>query len=504
MLKLIIADDERVIRETISNLIDWKSLDAELIGLCSNGLEAYDMIIDESPDIVLTDIKMPGMSGLELIRKISETDLDTQFVILSGYGEFEYAKEAMKYGVKQYVLKPCSQSKIEEAIREVSKDCYARKQARNLENSQYLLTNNMQHNIMSSIIGESMGQDRRWEEILEEYEPYMDFHGTAYQLFYVYYLERESLEPFLAELRQYCLSYMPQVTLHGVYVNNTLLLFFKSFSEDYGEFTGYIRGLDFETQHVTLELAEEAYDSLQELLRVVLAKLTRYSNIYYINNFHSIYTCNYNYIIEETGRLYQQIRQGSAGDMDRMSEILSGIDDIDFLRQLSGSLMLKAALDDASLSTIRLTEWLAKANEETDIGRLKQMVISHLSEMLAEPRQESSYCAMTRQIFDYVENNLQNSNLTLNYIAEHCLYMNVDYVSKKFVKETGRKFSDYLTDVRIRKAKEYMMSGDKIQDIAEKVGCGKNPQYFSQLFKKRVGMTPTAYIAKYCGAGQAR
>ena len=136
------------------------------------------------------------------------------------------------------------------------RDCYARKQARNLENSQYLLTNNMQHNIMSSIIGESMGQDRRWEEILEEYEPYMDFHGTAYQLFYVYYLERESLEPFLAELRQYCLSYMPQVTLHGVYVNNTLLLFFKSFSEDYGEFTGYIRGLDFETQHVTLELAE--------------------------------------------------------------------------------------------------------------------------------------------------------------------------------------------------------------------------------------------------------
>ena len=64
--------------------------------------------------------------------------------------------------------------------------------------------------------------------------------------------------------------------LHGVYVNNTLLLSFKSFSEDYGEFTGYIRGLDFETQHVTLELAEEAYDSLQELLRVVLAKLTRY------------------------------------------------------------------------------------------------------------------------------------------------------------------------------------------------------------------------------------
>ena len=77
MLKLIIADDERVIRETISHLIDWNSIGIELIGLCKDGIEAYDMILDESPDIVLTDIRMPGLSGLELIQKISQTDLDT-------------------------------------------------------------------------------------------------------------------------------------------------------------------------------------------------------------------------------------------------------------------------------------------------------------------------------------------------------------------------------------------------------------------------------------------
>ena len=68
MFKLLIADDERLIREALSTTIDWKMYDIELIGICRNGIEAYDMILDESPDIVLTDIRMPGMSGLDLIR----------------------------------------------------------------------------------------------------------------------------------------------------------------------------------------------------------------------------------------------------------------------------------------------------------------------------------------------------------------------------------------------------------------------------------------------------
>ena len=70
MLKLMIADDERVIRETISTIIDWKQYDIELVGLCKNGLEAYDAILDESPDIVLTDIRMPGMDAMELLENV--------------------------------------------------------------------------------------------------------------------------------------------------------------------------------------------------------------------------------------------------------------------------------------------------------------------------------------------------------------------------------------------------------------------------------------------------
>ena len=124
MLKLIIADDERIIRESISKMIDWNSLGIELIGLCSDGIEAYNMILDECPDIVLTDIRMPGLSGLELIEKISQTDLNIQFILLSGFGEFEYAKQAMRFRVHHYLLKPCNEDQIIESIQDVIKELF--------------------------------------------------------------------------------------------------------------------------------------------------------------------------------------------------------------------------------------------------------------------------------------------------------------------------------------------------------------------------------------------
>ena len=96
MFKLLIIDDEEIICKTIAELIDWSSLNISLIGgRALDGVEAYHTILDESPDIVMTDIRMPDISGLELIERISKTSLHTQYLFLSGYGEFEYAKCAM-------------------------------------------------------------------------------------------------------------------------------------------------------------------------------------------------------------------------------------------------------------------------------------------------------------------------------------------------------------------------------------------------------------------------
>ena len=103
---------------------------------------------------------------------------------------------------------------------------------------------------------------------------------------------------------------------------------------------------------------------------------------------------------------------------------------------------------------------------------------------------------LSRKIQQYVEENISASDLSLKWIAENYLYMNVDYISKKFFRETGQKFSRYLTEVRIKKAKELLsnVEVDKIQNVAKQVGLENNPQYFSQIFKKSTGMTPSQYI----------
>ena len=117
MLKLIIADDERIIRETISTIINWKEYDIEVVGLCKNGMETYDMIMDETPDIVLTDIKMDTMNGLELVKKIQGYSPDIRVLLMSAYADFGYVKEAMKRGCSDYILKPIDEAELEQALR---------------------------------------------------------------------------------------------------------------------------------------------------------------------------------------------------------------------------------------------------------------------------------------------------------------------------------------------------------------------------------------------------
>ena len=116
MIRLLLADDERIIREGIERMIPCHELGIEITASCANALSALDSMTDALPDILLTDIKMPGMDGLALIERALTLKPDLQCVILSGYEEFDFARKAMCLGVKEYLLKPCDPQELREVL----------------------------------------------------------------------------------------------------------------------------------------------------------------------------------------------------------------------------------------------------------------------------------------------------------------------------------------------------------------------------------------------------
>lgn len=119
MVKLLLADDERIIREGIERMIPFEALGLALTASCANAFEALDSMTDDMPDILLTDIKMPRMNGLELIERALTLNPSLQCIVLSGYDEFQFAQRAIKMGVREYLLKPCSREEMEASLRRV-------------------------------------------------------------------------------------------------------------------------------------------------------------------------------------------------------------------------------------------------------------------------------------------------------------------------------------------------------------------------------------------------
>lgn len=148
MLKVLIADDEPRVGQLVKHLIHWDELGLSFVDICRDGRTALERIEQEQPEIVITDIRMPVLTGLELVQQVTERFPQTRFVVISGYRYFEYAQKALKYGVEDYLLKPIDE---EELNRTLKKICDAlqttavhraqmEKYEKNYENSQKLLS----------------------------------------------------------------------------------------------------------------------------------------------------------------------------------------------------------------------------------------------------------------------------------------------------------------------------------------------------------------------------
>lgn len=121
MTKIVVIDDETVVRSGIVMETDWASISCEVVGEAANGVEGLEVIEKYRPDIVICDIRMPIMDGLEMLKRLRESGNSTYVIYLSAYNDFEYAREALKFGANDYILKPFSEGELEEAITKIKK-----------------------------------------------------------------------------------------------------------------------------------------------------------------------------------------------------------------------------------------------------------------------------------------------------------------------------------------------------------------------------------------------
>lgn len=496
MLRLLIADDEKAVRETMNTVIDWKSLNIEVVSLCKNGLEAYDAILDKYPDIVLTDIQMPKLSGLELIQRITQNHDNIQFIILSGYNDFSYAKEAMRYGIKHYILKPCSENEIISAIKEVIKDYYQKKAMLNiyLDSDSQHFRESMTYDMLLHVLASTQSL----EQISSKYETYMDFYHTGYQLYYLFYIEESMLSSCLSQLRQLMETKQIPYIYTFIYVTNTLLFFFPDVQRDFSE----IDALLFKQFSHTYK--RESFANLFDMLDTLQYKVKRYATISLYSSMQNISICNYNSLFLEIIKLADNLFQTSDDNnmqniLADLNKLLLSVSSIEFLRSTASSLLLQSIHLSNFYNMNETMHFIMSINKMTDYKEIICFITEKLkAACISDGKNNKIYKPFIQEILTYTSEHISSPELTLKWIVENHLYMNVDYVSRQFVLQTGIKFSTYLNELRIKKAKELLANCDheKIYSVAEQIGCGNNPQYFSHLFKKYTQMTPKEYIQK--------
>lgn len=501
MLKLLIVDDEEIICSTISNLIDWTALGIELIGTCLDGVEAYHTILDETPDIVMTDIRMPGISGLDLIERIRQTDLSTQFIILSGYEEFDYAKKAMRNGVKHYLLKPCDEAQIISCIQEVASEYQSIQFANKASANHNHLLKEFQLTLMQNIINEAISLEEIPDQFFDEYEQYLDFTDTTFQIIYLYYLEESNLDSCINKIFTFFIQNAPELPLYLLHTTNTLLLFFPDYAADYSKLDSFLQNLSFPAQAVAISCERKSYVNLKLLMLELVRKLRRYDIFYFITKYKTIPYYNYGRLLDQTNRLMIEICSLDAeirdAAMEEIRTLFSSISNRDFMLQLSNRFLINLGTQFDLFSVSDLFIFLSKLQKETNNQEISTAVLNKIEELISHiDSTNSEFSPFIAKTLEYLKEHVADENITLKWIAEHVLYMNSKYVSRCFIKETHEKFSSYLMKLRIEKAKELLSNPDfdKIQNVAELVGCGNNPYYFSKIFKKYTGMTPSAYL----------
>lgn len=531
MYKLLIADDEQIERDAVKFIVNEHFAGLFEMREAANGREAVELAEGFQPDLLFFDIKMPGINGLQAAAHIKEMLPECRIIIVTAYHYFNYAKEALSLGADDYITKPAPVETLVATVRRIiaqfeekqaQKRLHAEKERRLQQLTQYF-----EDDLLVLI---AYGEIE--ETALEEY---FGILGTNYQAFLpivasVSYqnapgaipseIEKRVFNKRLAEwLKNYFQKSGRHAFIRSIGHEIYLLLMFEEFP---GEYQFRLLGIQLCTElkeclsdelGVTLSIGiGNIYNPIREVYQgFLLAKraLSYETEPGAVVSFGDIQkgTRRTIYPLNKERRLYQCILRGERHSAEELLEdllqwIMENFTHLEAFRQKVYELLLvllcetytNTHLTEFDINTEELRRNIGSSDKREDICLFaKDYLLKKITEINTIKTSRAN--ALLTRAIEYMEGHYQKSDLSLEELAS-LIHISPFYLSKIFKREMGQNFIDYLTGIRIRKAKEFLADPLlTVKDVCYRTGY-KDPNYFARVFKKNCGITPTDYQAK--------
>lgn len=528
---VLIADDEQLICELLKKIIDWDGLHLQLIGEVQNGRELYEAILKRKPDIVITDICMPEMNGIELIGKIRQEGIGCHFVIVSGYRQFEYAHNALKYDVEDYILKPVDAKELNGTLSRLIRKIGTEEAGF----SERLLPEQREEFIKRFFLNHFISELKEKSMTLEEIEKEFGLHFQEgyFQILYVKFdildksqdyaddkfsLQNKIAAAFCDMFQKICTCILTDQSFdllkiginYPVYRKNEINGKIKEYFEKIQNFVDLFKGY-----HMTIGVGHpyagiEAFSISEKEAEAAVGSrvLLGCDRIIYWDNLdqpkellneaeRKLFFKNLEKYFEllETDKFRLQMQA-------LFHEARSRFSCVDLMDIIEETLELFLKIEEKLVPGKVNEDFIRKQyyygiRSAVSIPMLQNAVTVPISEALESLTQcvKQQNAKPVRVAAAYVEENYAKQ-IRLEDVAEQ-VDLNPVYFSNIFKKETGENFTDYLAGYRMNIAKELLRNtNDTVNEIAEKTGY-PDTRYFSKLFKKIVGIKPSDYRKIY-------
>jgi len=529
MRSVLIADDEENICWLIRKLIDWEGLGLSFAGMAFDGRSAFEMIQTLRPDIVITDVRMPDLDGLEMIRQAKDTGIESTFIVVSGHKEFEYAYSALKYGVEDYLLKPVKKKELNGILQKITSRMAEEESFAEEEQALRKKTESQQAVLQKQFIRNY----REVPQIIEPVEEINRIYGLHFQegSWRVTAVKTDVLANCIGQVRtDFVTAHLEELLREGISQCCREVVLSAEDPYLYAVMNGCPDNPEQQLQDILRRM--EQYAQTMECYRVSLSVSDQVSSIAELPEcIREAELLLKNRIIKDRTAVLK--KDGTpVSSTETNQELLSAEQrnlirksietfEIDGLRNVIRAAFTELAGRNriSATSYYRLADLIAQqvfgvleehiwgrdyvADErrrlEADLDMtgtvydLRSVLTERLVLLLEHCKEEQKQITgrPVRVACVYMEEHL-SERLSLEQTAEMA-GLSPAYFSQLFKQETGVTFSDYLTDLRIRRAKELLLQSDEtVAAIMEAVGY-RDIKHFRNLFAERVGVTPAKY-----------